>query len=163
MFQPTPEPSSSLLPTPHQPSDDDTFHTDGSLDQLGLQNWVIIVFEVFLLVTGIACCYMHVAARTADLGSEKLVEVTNLDEIKNELKTWRDSHSMLFVLDWNLQMLAWSEGMIRVGSVWSCSQKILAVLSLSPESLTISNYDSHVTPYMYAPTIRTMCCIDRWS
>ena len=131
---PTPVPSLSLLPTPHQPDDDDTINTDGSLDQLGLQNWAIIVFEVILLVTGIACCY--VAARAAyrywttrDLGSEKLVEVTNLDEITNELETWRDSHSMLFVLDGNLQMLVWSEGMIRVGSVWSCSQEIEAVPS----------------------------------
>ena len=68
----------------------------------------------------------------AFMGSEKFVELTNLDEITKQLETWRDSHSMLFVLDGNLQMLVWSEGMIRVGSVWSCSQKIGAELSFSP-------------------------------
>lgn len=101
-----------------------------------MEDWVLIVFVV-LLVMGIACCC--VAARAAyqawttrDLGSEKFVELTNLDEITKQLETWRDSHSMLFVLDGNLQMLVWSEGMIRVGSVWSCSQKIGAVLSFSP-------------------------------
>ena len=121
------------------PDDDDTFNTDG------LEDWVLI----FLLVMGIACCY--VAAWTAyqgwrmrDSGSEKLKELTNLDEITNELETWRNSHSMLFVLDRNLQMVVWSEGMIKVGSVWSYCRFPAHTRSATVECIPILMLPIHV-------------------
>ena len=55
---------------------------------------------------------------SCDSGSGTYVEVHDPDEIVSEVEIWRNSHSMMFVLDSNLEMLVWSEGMTRVGVVW---------------------------------------------
>ena len=55
-----------------------------------------------------------------DLDSSPSAKVHDLDDIPSGVEIWRNSHSMIFVLDSNLEMLVWSEGMTRVRIVWSC-------------------------------------------
>ena len=61
---------------------------------------------------------------SSDSGSGICVEVHDPDEIASEVEIWRNSHSMIFVLDSNLEMLVWSEGMTRVGVVWLVDRQL---------------------------------------
>ena len=55
-----------------------------------------------------------------DLDSSPSAKVHDRDDIPSGVEIWRNSHSMIFVFDSNLEMLVWSEGMTRVRIVWSC-------------------------------------------
>ena len=60
----------------------------------------------------------HVEVHDSDEIPGTHVEASDSDEIESDIEIWRNSHSMMFVVDSNLEIIVWSKGMTRVGVVW---------------------------------------------